>query len=85
MQATERDKQEEKKVWLTYWIVFGLLSSVDDSLGFILDYVPGFYTIRFIIYVWMFFPRANNGATLIYTAIKPILIKVKGKMEEVSR
>jgi hypothetical protein len=69
--------EEQKKIWLTYWIVFGLLVSIDDSFSFILAYIPGFYAIRFIIFVWMFYPRANNGATTIYIAIKPILEKVK--------
>jgi hypothetical protein len=60
-----------------------LLAAVDDSVGFILEFVPGFYTMRFVIYVWMFYPRANNGATVIYTAIKPILVKVKARIEEI--
>lgn len=30
----------------------------------------------------MFYPRANNGATVIYTALKPILQTVKGRIDE---
>jgi uncharacterized membrane protein required for colicin V production len=61
--------------------VFGSLSSIDDTFGFILDFVPGFYTLRFVVYVWLFYPRANNGATVIYTALKPLLVKVRAEID----
>lgn len=69
----EKKNEEQKNVWLTYWIVFGLLTSVDDSLGFILDLIPGFYALRFMVFVWMFYPRPNNGAGRIYSYLKPYL------------
>jgi hypothetical protein len=59
-----------------------LLCSIDDSLGFVLDFIPGFYTLRFVVYVWLFYPRANNGATIIYTALKPLLVRVKEQVEK---
>lgn len=61
-----------------------MLSSIDDSLGFVLNYVPGLYTIRFVVYVWLFYPRANNGANVIYTAIRPLLVRVKSKIDELN-
>jgi hypothetical protein len=73
---------EQKKIWLTYWIVFGLLTTMDDSLSFILAYIPGFYALRFVVYIWMFYPRANNGATVIYVALKPLLQRVKDQIED---
>ena len=77
IKAIEKKDDEQKKVWLTYWIVFGLLTSVDDVFGFILDFIPGFYALRFIVYIWMFYPRADNGAEIIYRYIKPELLKWK--------
>jgi hypothetical protein len=54
---------------------------MDDTLGFILAYIPGFYAMRFVVYIWMFYPRANNGATVIYIAIKPILQRVREQID----
>jgi hypothetical protein len=34
------------------------------------------------MYVWMFYPREKNGATIIYTALKPILQKLNEKIEQ---
>jgi receptor expression-enhancing protein 5/6 len=81
LQAIEKNIDEQKKIWLTYWIVFGFLTSIDSTFWFVLQYVPGFYAIRFIVYVWMFYPREKNGATIIYTALKPILQKFNQTME----
>lgn len=53
------------------------MTSIDDSLGFVLDLVPGFYALRFMVYVWMFYPRANNGAMVIYSFLKPYLHRWK--------
>ena len=75
MQAIEKKSDEQKKVWLTYWIVFGMLTSIDDTFSCILDLIPGFYALRFIVYVWMFYPRADNGSVLIYGYLKPYLQK----------
>jgi hypothetical protein len=63
--------------------VFGLLCTVDDSFGFILAYVPGFYAMRFLVFIWMFYPRANNGATTIYVAIKPLLRTVRDQFDAI--
>ena len=52
-----------------------MLTSVDDVLGDILNLIPGFYALRFIVYIWMFYPRANNGAEIIYQHLKPQLLK----------
>lgn len=82
MQAIEKNNEEQKKIWLTYWIVFGFLTTIDGSLSFVLAFVPGFYAIRFVMYVWMFYPREKNGATIIYTALKPILQKLNQKIEQ---
>jgi len=50
---------------------------VDDVFGFVLNLIPGFYALRFIVYIWMFYPRADNGAEIIYKYIKPELLKWK--------
>jgi hypothetical protein len=55
---------------------------VDNNFWFILDFLPGFYAARFILYVWMFYPRSNNGATVIYNKLKPYLVEVKKTIDQ---
>ena len=59
---------------------FWISDTIDGTFSFVLSFVPGFYAIRFIMYVWMFYPREKNGATVIYTALKPILQKFNEKI-----
>ena len=82
MQSIEKDNEDQKKVWLTYWIVFGLLTSLDDSFGWVFNMVPGFYALRLVVYIWMFYPRANNGATTIYKQLKPLLVSFREKLHK---
>ncbi len=65
--------------------MFGLLTSVDDTFSFILNFIPGFYALRFIVYVWMFYPRANNGSVVIYSYIKPYLQQWKVPIKQLSK
>jgi hypothetical protein len=61
--------------------VFGLLTTADDCFWFVLQYLPAFYALRFLVYVWMFFPRTNNGATLIYHFVRPYLAKLQNNID----
>jgi len=45
--------------------------------------VPGFYALKFLLYIWLFYPRANNGATVIFKAIHPYLLELQQKTESV--
>ncbi len=77
MQAINEESEDKCKVWLTYWVVFGFFTAFDKLLGIILFFVPGYYLVKVIFYIWMFYPR-TNGAQIIYeTVLKPQLVKLK--------
>lgn len=76
-QAINSQSQEKCKIWLTYWIVFGFLTAFDKLLGIVLFFIPGYYLIKALFYIWMFYPR-TNGAQIIYEKVlKPQLIKFR--------
>jgi hypothetical protein len=56
--------------------VFGLLTSLDENFSFILQIIPGFYAFKLIAYLWLFYPRKENGASTIYILLKPMLARV---------
>lgn len=62
---------------MTYWIVFGFVTAFDRVLNFVLFFIPCYYTLKAIFYIWMFYPK-TNGAALIYDKIlRPQLKKLK--------
>lgn len=76
------DTDEDDKIWLTYWCVFGTFTLVDEFLGFILQMIPFYYWIKLGFFVWMMHP-ATKGATVIYRMIlKPLLERNKDSIEK---
>jgi receptor expression-enhancing protein 5/6 len=63
--ALESDDDEDDKQWLTYWVVFGLFSIVDQFAGFILHWIPFYYFLKMGFLIWCFHP-ATQGATIVY-------------------
>jgi hypothetical protein len=76
-EAINRSSEEKSKHWLTYWIVFGFFTAFDKILHVVLFFLPGFYFLKCIFYIWMFYPR-TNGSKIIYDHyLKPQLIRFK--------
>jgi uncharacterized membrane protein required for colicin V production len=58
-------------------VVFGFITAFDRLLGIILFFLPGYYLLKIIFYIWMFYPK-TRGAELIYDRfLKPQLLRFK--------
>jgi receptor expression-enhancing protein 5/6 len=56
IQALETEHTEDDKEWLTYWIIFGIFTLLDDFAGFILNMIPYFFWLRLAFFVYLFAP-----------------------------
>ena len=65
--ALETEGADDDKQWLTYWVVFGLFSIVDQFAGFILTFIPFYFFIKLCFLVWLMHP-STTGATVIYNS-----------------
>jgi len=75
-----KDTDDDDKIWLTYWCVFGVFSLVDDFLGFLLAFIPFYSYIKLLFFIWMMHP-STKGATLVYQhLLKKILEANKDKI-----
>ncbi len=54
--ALETDQADDDKQWLTYWVVFGLISLIDQFAGVFLQAIPFYYILKMILLVWLFHP-----------------------------
>jgi len=76
------ETDEDDKQWLTYWVIFGVFTIMDEFFWFILDFIPFYFYIKLGFFVWMFAPQFN-GATVIYKLIlRPVLLKYQDRIEE---
>ena len=65
------DNDLDDKQWLTYWVIFGLFSVVDQFAGFILHLIPFYYVLKLAVLIVLFHP-SFHGATYVYDEyIKP--------------
>ncbi len=85
IQAIETSHAEDDKEWLTYWIIFGLFSLLDDCCGCILNFIPYFYWIKLAFFIFLLAPQ-TRGANLVYNSVvKPQLEKYRPQIEGLIR
>ena len=56
--ALESEGADDDKQWLTYWVVFGLFSILDQFAGILLRLIPFYYVLKVAFLVWMFHPSS---------------------------
>lgn len=65
IQALETDATDDDKEWLTYWIIFGIFTLLDDFLGCVLNMIPYYFWIKLAFFVFLFAPQ-TKGSKIIY-------------------
>jgi receptor expression-enhancing protein 5/6 len=68
-----KDDEDDDKVWLTYWCVFGVFTLIDDFLWFLLDYIPFYFYIKVGFFIWMMLPHTKGASVVYNSVIKPFL------------
>jgi len=64
-----RDPDDDRQ-WLSYWVVFGILSLVDNIDG-ILTIIPFYYLIKAGFVLWLWLPMTSGALTLYRTFVQP--------------
>jgi len=73
IRAIESPDEEDDKVWLTYWMVFGLFTVAETFFGFIFYFIPYWDWIRLAVFVWLLLPNFNGAKTLYDGVIRNLL------------
>ena len=68
IRAIESEDEDDDKVWLTYWMVFGVFNVIETFFGFIFWFIPYWGWIRPGFFVWLLLPNFN-GAKVIYDSV----------------
>ncbi len=82
IKAIETESTEDDKEWLTYWIIFGIFTLLDDFLGFILNMIPYFFWIKLVFFVYLFAPQTHGAKVVYENVVKPQLIRYKPQIED---
>lgn len=80
--ALESRTKDDDTQWLTYWVVFGLLSVMEHFSGFLLYWVPFYFILKLVFVIWCMWPGAQNGSMFIYGhAIRPFFLKHEARID----
>eukprot|EP00744_Colponema_vietnamica_P018310 GILI01025850.1.p1 GENE.GILI01025850.1~~GILI01025850.1.p1 ORF type:complete len:219 (-),score=77.85 GILI01025850.1:89-685(-) len=78
--AIESPGEGDDKQWLTYWVVYGFLTTFESFFSFLLHWIPFYHAGKLAL---LFFCFYNNGASQIYQAIvKPWFMSHQAVIEE---
>ncbi|XP_058829007.1 receptor expression-enhancing protein 5 isoform X2 [Topomyia yanbarensis] len=69
MKAIETRTKEDDTRWLTYWVIYGVLSVVEHFSFFLIQVIPFYWLLKCIFFVWCMVPIENNGSTIMYNKI----------------
>ena len=82
IRAIESPEEDDDKVWLTYWLVFGVLNVLETFFGFIFWFIPYWGWLRLVLFVWLLMPQTRGSATVYAVVVKPLLAANKQLIED---
>jgi len=75
----EHADKHDSRQWLTYWLAFACLFVIDHLFGWILSWVPLYWTCKVL---FLFFCAYLNGATVLYSRyLKPYLAEKEARID----
>ncbi|DBA03487.1 TPA: LOW QUALITY PROTEIN: hypothetical protein N0F65_002895 [Lagenidium giganteum] len=72
--ALETRSPHDDKQWLTYWVVYGLCTSMETVSGKFTRWIPGYYITKMLFLIWMMLPK-TKGAMIMYNVVLYPLLK----------
>ena len=81
IRAIESKEEEDDKVWLTYWMVFGVLNVLETFFGFIFWIIPYWGWLRLGLFVWLLLPQFRGSKVIYDSVVKPLMEKNKELIE----
>jgi len=76
IKAIETSTKSDDTQWLTYWVVYSILSIIELPFeAIILHYFPIYWLAKTAFLMWCYLPSRNNGADFVYNKIIHPLFK----------
>ena len=82
IKAQESTSNEQKEIWLRYWIVHSSVVMTEYFAGRILSLIPAYYLLRIFFILWCMSPYAENGSHFVYyKVIQPFFLHHQEQVE----
>lgn len=73
IRAIESPGKDDDKIWLTYWMVFGLFTTLETFFGFIFSFIPYWDWIRLGLFIYLLLPNFKGAEQLYNGFIRNLL------------
>ena len=80
--AIESKGKDDDTQWLTYWLVFGSFSIIDQFTDVILQFVPFYHLAKMGFLIWLYLPQTQGAKSLYVTYLRPFFLKYEGQVDE---
>lgn len=82
IKAIESPQKGDDTKWLTYWTVFAAFSLVEFFSNIIVGWIPIYWLVKCIFFIWCFAPLEENGSVIIYNRIlRPRFLKYESRVD----
>ncbi|XP_011497835.1 PREDICTED: receptor expression-enhancing protein 5-like [Ceratosolen solmsi marchali] len=82
MKAIESKQANDDTKWLTYWVVFAVLTIIEYFVDFIIGWFPVYWLFKCLLYTWLMIPTEYNGSLIIYRClIRPKFIAYQSNVD----
>ncbi|XP_055689047.1 receptor expression-enhancing protein 5-like isoform X2 [Lutzomyia longipalpis] len=79
MKAIESSTKVDDTKWLTYWVIYAVLSTAEFFSGFLTNFIPFYWLLKCIFLIWCMAPIEQNGSVFLYHRfIRPFFLKHTG-------
>ena len=82
IKAIESHDTQDDKDWLTYWIIFGLLTLADDLFGWLLAFIPYYSTLKIVFFLYLFVPYFKGAHKIYELVVQPFLKTYRPVIEQ---
>ena len=82
LKALESPEEDDDKLFLTYWVVYGLFTVFDTFTSFLINRIPFYYTFKLAFLIWMFMPNFKGAIYVYNICIGHLFRKYEGKFDK---
>ena len=72
---------EDDNRLLTYWIIFGLVYSLDELFRSVLGFIPGYHLLRFAAMIALFRQNFSGAKTVYVQFVRPLFNKYAAQID----
>lgn len=80
--AIESPYKEDDQQWLTYWVLYSLVSLVEMAAAPVFRWIPFYSTIKLVIASWLVLPQFRGGIILYESFVRPHLNAATGMTDQ---